>query len=1110
MKNDHSEIRKRANRIFFRKLVLNIVLLILGAFVLSSVLTQARRHESQSRYESTAGNILDDIAESWQLRQNYADNITRTYHAGSQALLEDLSLLISKDRVFVMNEDSSQRAELLERMRNDAGCDLLFAFDEEGNILFDSASNEINAEQIYESGIWEALKDGTDGDSFTPSPVTSMDTEGNETKGWYFYSTACEKDGVRFMLGAAFNIRILDEQIAPLSSLDDTLSRASQGTNSLLFAIDTDQKIFSSFKMDETDLSWQPITSAGLDEEVMQDGYASEHTILDEPYYVITRKLDESTVICSAAKTDSVFSSDRYIRFWSVAGFVSVMVLCLLYTVIVRNDFIRNKTETTRRVIGGNSKNPLIFDFSVFSRVFPLMACGALVIGGISWYSQSLVEISRAIHDSESVLDELTMRYESRTMENENTVSFYRYRYENTVKLLADLLEADPSALNETSDLYYSSFDKDGERISIRDDEGNPLRTVSLSAQLQTLIDLNDLGSVSVFDQDGRTIATNTRECFFTLSHEPEDPSYLFWNVLNGEKAVYSEEVNAEEQQLAYTAGEFFYYTAKDENGNTVYVSKYDYDHQSDTDETVYSPVTKHRSMIRIGVYQSLLNYLLPENDLDTLMKSDQLNTGYIMLFDTEDPYECIYSPYQGQIGKTAQQLGICANAFAGNTYYGFSRFDGQAYFQVFRYYELLDQYTAASAIPTSYMYHSRLAVSLQTAMISLVLLLILCASATLTGRDEEALYEAFNDPDQENELRSPIFNIILPSGRKTSTVEAAARWTSRRVPWRGKSPEQKILWLLSTVFGIWVIWLILMISQGGTIPREISVLSCILDGHWDKGLNIFAATAAAIVLIIAGAILTLLKIPVRMFGSLFGARGETVSHLVLSFIRYGGTIGVVFYCLYLFGVDSAGLLASASILTLIIGLGAQSLVKDIIAGLFIVFEGEFRVGDIVTIDGYRGRVADIGIRTTKVMGFDGNVKIFANSAISGVLNMTKASSVAVATISIEYGQDIAYVEEVLKHELPLLKAKNKNILDVPNYGGIKSLDESGVTISVSCHCEEKNVFGVSRYLNRGLLNIFYKYGINIPYPHMVVTDERKPVQLPLEEDKEEEPPAAS
>ena len=89
----------------------------------------------------------------------------------------------------------------------------------------------------------------------------------------------------------------------------------------------------------------------------------------------------------------------------------------------------------------------------------------------------------------------------------------------------------------------------------------------------------------------------------------------------------------------------------------------------------------------------------------------------------------------------------------------------------------------------------------------------------------------------------------------------------------------------------------------------------------------------------------------------------------------------------------------------------------------------EFRVGDIVTINGFRGTVTDIGLRTTKISG-GGNVKIFNNSEISGVLNMTNETSVAAATIGLEYGQDINYVEEVLARELPILKEQNKTILD--------------------------------------------------------------------------------
>ncbi|MBQ1467367.1 MAG: mechanosensitive ion channel family protein, partial [Solobacterium sp.] len=232
----------------------------------------------------------------------------------------------------------------------------------------------------------------------------------------------------------------------------------------------------------------------------------------------------------------------------------------------------------------------------------------------------------------------------------------------------------------------------------------------------------------------------------------------------------------------------------------------------------------------------------------------------------------------------------------------------------------------------------------------------------------------------------------------------------------------------------------------------------------------------------------SLFRIPVRITSSLLGARGETIGHLLLSVLKYGGALGAFFYCLYLVGMDASNLLASAGVLSLVIGLGAQSLIKDIIAGIFIVFEGEFRVGDIVTISGYRGTVVDIGLRTTKIQSPDGNIKIFNNSDISGVLNMTKEASIASASISIEYGQDIEYVEAVLKKELPLLKEKNTNILDGPTYLGITSLGDSGVTILVIAKAFEKDVRGVNRYLNRELLQIFYRNGINVPFPNVTVS----------------------
>ena len=124
------------------------------------------------------------------------------------------------------------------------------------------------------------------------------------------------------------------------------------------------------------------------------------------------------------------------------------------------------------------------------------------------------------------------------------------------------------------------------------------------------------------------------------------------------------------------------------------------------------------------------------------------------------------------------------------------------------------------------------------------------------------------------------------------------------------------------------------------------------------------------------------------LFSKLFSRnkRGMTIIKLVTSFIKYLIAIVAILLILSAFGVNTGTLLASAGILGLVIGLGAQSLIADIIAGLFIVFEGEFRVGDIVTIGGFRGTVMDIGLRTTKIMGVDGNIKIFNNSDITFLL----------------------------------------------------------------------------------------------------------------------------
>ncbi len=217
--------------------------------------------------------------------------------------------------------------------------------------------------------------------------------------------------------------------------------------------------------------------------------------------------------------------------------------------------------------------------------------------------------------------------------------------------------------------------------------------------------------------------------------------------------------------------------------------------------------------------------------------------------------------------------------------------------------------------------------------------------------------------------------------------------------------------------------------------------------------------------------------------------RGTTIVKLINSFIKYLIAIIAVLLILSAWGVDTKTLIASAGILSLIIGLGAQSLISDIIAGVFIVFEGEFQVGDIVIIGGWRGTVDEIGIRTTKIIDWQGNIKIINNSEISDVINQTKELSVTTCVVSVDYRESIANVELVIKNNMERIKKAIPEIVEGPFYKGVDSLGESGVDLLFIATVKESDFYAVRRALNREIKIIFDENGISIPFPQVTVNN---------------------
>lgn len=213
----------------------------------------------------------------------------------------------------------------------------------------------------------------------------------------------------------------------------------------------------------------------------------------------------------------------------------------------------------------------------------------------------------------------------------------------------------------------------------------------------------------------------------------------------------------------------------------------------------------------------------------------------------------------------------------------------------------------------------------------------------------------------------------------------------------------------------------------------------------------------------------------------------KTTFLLLGNVIKYAAAIAIVLVALGIWGVDTTAIVTGAGVLTLVIGLGCQSLIADIVAGIFMLFEGDIKVGDIVVIDGWRGTVKQIGLRRTKIEDAVGNINIVNNSAISNIINNTQELSVAVVDVGTEYNESILRIEEVIEAALPEMKKHVPAIVEGPFYKGVSELGESCVNIRLVAKCKEEDKYQVERDLNRELKILFDANDINIPFNQIVL-----------------------
>ena len=217
------------------------------------------------------------------------------------------------------------------------------------------------------------------------------------------------------------------------------------------------------------------------------------------------------------------------------------------------------------------------------------------------------------------------------------------------------------------------------------------------------------------------------------------------------------------------------------------------------------------------------------------------------------------------------------------------------------------------------------------------------------------------------------------------------------------------------------------------------------------------------------------------------GRRANTLGQILKRLVKYIlYFIGIVI-SLEMFNINTTSIIATAGIGGLAIGFGAQSLVKDLITGFFIILEDQYAVGDFVKIGNYEGTVEDLGLRVTKLRDFNGELHIIPNSSIQIVTNKTRGAMRALVELSIAYEENVDRAIKILESICAELKVENENIVEGPTILGVTKLGDYSVNITIIAKTKPMEQWAVERAIRKKVKEIFEKENIEIPYPKRVI-----------------------
>ncbi|MEA4820609.1 MAG: mechanosensitive ion channel family protein [Erysipelotrichales bacterium] len=219
--------------------------------------------------------------------------------------------------------------------------------------------------------------------------------------------------------------------------------------------------------------------------------------------------------------------------------------------------------------------------------------------------------------------------------------------------------------------------------------------------------------------------------------------------------------------------------------------------------------------------------------------------------------------------------------------------------------------------------------------------------------------------------------------------------------------------------------------------------------------------------------------------------RAETLSKLTKSLVRYVSIPIFIIFALPIFGVEPASVFASAGLIGVIVGFAFQDLLKDIVAGFFIIFERTYEVDDYVKINNYTGVILSLGIKTTVIRNYNGEIYTMNNRDVGNVTNYSKAPySIVVCALPIAYDTDLKKFKEILDSSFVDIEKKFPVIMEKPSIKGITSFDNSSLKFEIHIMVKSMEQFQFKRDFDQYLLEICNANKIKIPYQTITITKE--------------------